>query len=68
MTTTQPPRHRTNVKQFLAVLHKRHGLDRNTVAAMVFERSRQHNVPLTQAINDLVAELDQHARGSGEAR
>jgi hypothetical protein len=46
------------VKQLLAALHERHGLDRNTVAAMAFERSRQQNVSLTQALTDLVAELD----------
>jgi hypothetical protein len=56
------------VKQLLAALHERHGLDRNTVAAMVFERSRQHNVSLTQAFADLVAELDQAANSNALAR
>jgi hypothetical protein len=50
---------RPNVKQLLAALHERHGLDRDTVAAMAFERSRQQNVSLTQTLIDLVGELDQ---------
>jgi uncharacterized membrane protein YdfJ with MMPL/SSD domain len=50
-----------NVKQLLAALHEHHGLDRNTVAVMVFERSHQQNVSPTQAFADLVAELDRLA-------
>ena len=38
-----------NVKELLAVLRERHGLDHDTVAAMAFERSRQQKVTLTQA-------------------
>jgi hypothetical protein len=45
------------VKHALAALRDRHGLDRDTVAAMAFERSRQHKVALTHAFTDLVAEL-----------
>jgi hypothetical protein len=52
---------RPNVKQLLAALHERHGLDRDTVAAMAFERSRQQKVTLTQAFTHLVAELDRVA-------
>jgi hypothetical protein len=55
------PRPIPDVKRALAALRHRHGLDRDTVAAMAFERSRQHNVPLTRAFTDLVAELDRIA-------
>jgi len=47
-----------DVKRALAALRDRHGLDRETVAAMAFERSRQQNVSLPQALTDLVADLD----------
>jgi len=50
-----------NVKELLAVLRERHGLDRDTVAAMAFERSRQRKVTLTQAFTDLVVELERVA-------
>ena len=50
-----------NVKELLAVLRERHGLDHDTVAAMALERSRQQKVTLTQAFADLVAELDRVA-------
>ena len=46
------------MKELFAALQERHGLDWDTVAAMAFERSRQHNVSLPQALNDLLAELD----------
>ena len=46
------------MKRALASLPDRHGLDRGTVAAMVFERRRQPNVSLAQALSDLVADLD----------
>jgi hypothetical protein len=52
----------------LAVVHERHGLDRETVAAMTFERKRQQNVSMTQAFTDLVAELDHIARVEREPR
>jgi hypothetical protein len=54
-----------DVKHIFTALPERHGLDRDTVAAMAFERSRQQKISLTQALDDLVAELDQQA---GEAR
>ena len=54
-----------DVKSALAALRDRQRLDRGTVAAMAFERSREQNVSLTHALNDLVAELDRQA---GEAR
>ena len=42
------------------------------VVAMAFELSRQRNISLTQALNDLLVELDQAAgagaRIGGEAR
>jgi hypothetical protein len=50
-----------NVKELLAILRERHGLDRDTAAAMAFERSRQQKVTLPQAFTDLVAELDRVA-------
>jgi malonyl CoA-acyl carrier protein transacylase len=56
------------VKELLAVLRERHGLDRDTVAAMAFERSRQQKVSLIQAVTDLVAELDQVAGSNAPAR
>ena len=62
MTMTLP---RRDVKQLLAALQERHGLDWDTVAAMAFERSRQQNISLTQALDDLVVEMDQQA---GDAR
>ena len=49
---------RPDVQQLFAALQERHGLDWNSVAAIAFERSRQRNISLTQALNDLVAELD----------
>jgi hypothetical protein len=57
-----------DVKHMLAVVHERHGLDRETVAAMTFERKRQQNVSMTQAFTDLVAELDHIARVEREPR
>jgi hypothetical protein len=56
------------VKELLAVLRERHGLDRDTVAAMAFERSRQQKVTLTQAFTDLVAELDRVAASTAAPR
>ena len=50
---------RSNVTHLLSALHERYGLDREVLAAMAFERSRQHNVTLIQGFADLVAELDQ---------
>jgi len=47
-----------NVTEALAALRERHGLDWDTAAAIAFERSRQHNVSLAQALTDFVAELD----------
>ena len=61
-----------DVKHVWTALRERHGLDRDTVAAMAFELSRQRNISLTQALNDLIVELDQAAgtgtRIAGEAR
>ena len=51
------PRPIPDVKRALAALRHRHGLDRDTVAAMAFERSRQHKIPLTRAFTDVVAEV-----------
>ena len=56
---------RPNVKEILAALQERHGLHQDTVAAMALERARQHQISLTKALSDLVAELDHQA---GEAQ
>ena len=47
-----------NVTELLAPLHDRHGIDLDTAAAIGSERSRLHNVSLTQALTHLVAELE----------
>ena len=61
-----------DVKRAVTALRERHGLDGDTVVAMAFELSRQRNISLTQALNDLLVELDQAAGASarigGEAR
>jgi hypothetical protein len=56
-----------DVKHTLTALRVRHGLDRETVAAMTFERSRQYNVSLTQAFTELRAELLDQTDGGARA-
>jgi hypothetical protein len=46
-----------DVNHLLAALRELHGLDRETIAAMAVERSRQHNVTLIQALADVFAEV-----------
>jgi hypothetical protein len=48
----------SKLNELLAALRERRGLDRQTVVAMVSERSRQRNVTLAEAFKGLVAELD----------
>jgi hypothetical protein len=61
-----------DVKRAVTALRERHSLDWDMVVAMAFELSRQRNISLTQALNDLLVELDQAAgagaRIGGEAR
>lgn len=56
-----------NAKELLAALRERHGVDRATVAAMVFERSRWQQVSPAKAFTDLAAELD-HLASSAAPR
>jgi len=53
-----------NVTDLLATLRDRHGVDWDTAAAIGHERSRLHNVSLTQALTHLVAELERARRDS----
>ena len=55
-----------NVTDLLATLRDRHGVEWDTAAAIGFERSRLHNVSLTQALTYLVAELERARSESGQ--
>jgi hypothetical protein len=67
MISREAPIMAINVNDLLALLRELHGLDRETIAAMAFERSRQHNVTLIQAFADVVAELDRVADTNPDA-
>jgi len=56
-----------SVTALLATLRDRHGLDWDTAATIAFQRSLQQNVSLTQALTDLVAELERHAECAGHS-